>query len=63
MRALAPHTEAQPEAILPQLLVAFGNVIGPGLRLGRVSGNEVGFPDAPRLCGDSRAPRISSHKR
>jgi hypothetical protein len=30
VRALAPHTEAQPEAILLQLLVAFGNVIGPG---------------------------------
>jgi len=30
VRALAPHTEAQPEAILLQLLVAFGSVIGPG---------------------------------
>jgi hypothetical protein len=30
VRALAPHTEAQPEAILLQLLTAFGNVIGPG---------------------------------
>ena len=30
MRSLAPHTEAQPEAILLQLLAAFGNVIGPG---------------------------------
>ncbi len=30
MRTLAPHTEAQPEAILLQLLAAFGNVIGPG---------------------------------
>jgi hypothetical protein len=30
VRALAPHTEAQPEAILLQLLAAFGNVIGPG---------------------------------
>jgi hypothetical protein len=29
VRALAPHTEAQPEAILLQLLAAFGNVIGP----------------------------------
>ncbi len=29
MRTLAPHTEAQPEAILLQLLAAFGNVIGP----------------------------------
>jgi hypothetical protein len=30
VRTLAPHTEAQPEAILLQLLAAFGNVIGPG---------------------------------
>jgi hypothetical protein len=30
VRALAPHTEAQPEAIVLQLLAAFGNVIGPG---------------------------------
>ncbi len=30
VRTLAPHTEAQPEAILLQLLTAFGNVIGPG---------------------------------
>ena len=30
VRALAPHTEAQPEAILLQLLAAFGNVVGPG---------------------------------
>ena len=30
VRSLAPHTEAQPEAILLQLLAAFGNVIGPG---------------------------------
>ena len=30
VRALAPHSEAQPEAILLQLLAAFGNVIGPG---------------------------------
>ena len=30
MRTLAPHTEAQPEALLLQLLAAFGNVIGPG---------------------------------
>ena len=30
MRTLAPHTEAQPEAILLQLLAAFGNIIGPG---------------------------------
>jgi hypothetical protein len=30
VRALAPHTEAQPEAILLQLLAAFGNVLGPG---------------------------------
>jgi hypothetical protein len=30
VRVLAPHTEAQPEAILLQLLAAFGNVIGPG---------------------------------
>src|SRR5271154_2302425 len=30
VRALAPHTEAQPEAILLQLLAAFGNIIGPG---------------------------------
>jgi hypothetical protein len=30
VRALAPHTEAQPEAILLQLLAAFGNILGPG---------------------------------
>ena len=30
VRMLTPHTEAQPEAILLQLLAAFGNVIGPG---------------------------------
>ncbi len=30
VRTLAPHTEAQPEAILLQLLAAFGNIIGPG---------------------------------
>ncbi len=30
VRTLAPHTEAQPAAILLQLLVAFGNVIGAG---------------------------------
>ena len=30
MRTLAPHTEAQPEALRLQLLAAFGNVIGPG---------------------------------
>jgi hypothetical protein len=30
VRALAPHSEAQPEAILLQLLAAFGNIIGPG---------------------------------
>ena len=30
VRTLAPHTEAQPQAILLQLLAAFGNVIGPG---------------------------------
>src|SRR5580658_10800972 len=30
VRTLAPHTEAQPEAVLLQLLAAFGNVIGPG---------------------------------
>jgi hypothetical protein len=30
VRALAPHSEAQPEAILLQLLAAFGNLIGPG---------------------------------
>ncbi len=30
VRTLAPHTEAQPEAILLQLLAAFGNVVGPG---------------------------------
>src|ERR1700760_2424268 len=30
VRTLAPHTEAQPEALLLQLLAAFGNVIGPG---------------------------------
>jgi hypothetical protein len=30
VRTLAPHTEAQPEAILLQLLAAFGNLIGPG---------------------------------
>ena len=30
VRSLAPHTEAQPEAILLQLLAAFGNVIGAG---------------------------------
>ncbi len=30
VRTLAPHTEAEPAAILLQLLVAFGNVIGPG---------------------------------
>jgi hypothetical protein len=29
VRTLATHTEAQPEAILLQLLAAFGNVIGP----------------------------------
>src|SRR6201994_4087202 len=29
VRTLAPHTEAQPEAILLQLLAAFSNVIGP----------------------------------
>ena len=29
VRTLAPHTEAQPEALLLQLLAAFGNVIGP----------------------------------
>ena len=29
VRTLAPHIEAQPEAILLQLLAAFGNVIGP----------------------------------
>ncbi len=30
MRTLAPHTEAQPDAILLQLLAAFGNILGPG---------------------------------
>jgi hypothetical protein len=30
VRTFAPHTEAQPEAILLQLLAAFGNVIGAG---------------------------------
>jgi hypothetical protein len=30
VRTLAPHTEAQPEAILLQLLAAFGNILGPG---------------------------------
>jgi hypothetical protein len=30
VRALAPHSEAQPEAILLQLLAAFGNILGPG---------------------------------
>jgi hypothetical protein len=30
VRALAPHIEAQPEAILLQLLAAFGNILGPG---------------------------------
>jgi hypothetical protein len=30
VRTLAPHTEAQPEAILLQLLAAFGNVLGAG---------------------------------
>ena len=30
VRTLAPHTEAQPEAILLQLLAAFGNLLGPG---------------------------------
>jgi hypothetical protein len=30
VRTLAPHTEAQPEAILLQLLAAFGNIIGAG---------------------------------
>ena len=30
VRTLAPHSEAQPEAILLQLLAAFGNIIGPG---------------------------------
>jgi hypothetical protein len=30
VRTLAPHTEAQPEAILLQLLAAFGNVVGAG---------------------------------
>src|SRR5450631_779360 len=29
VRTLAPHTEAQPEALLLQLLAAFSNVIGP----------------------------------
>ena len=29
VRTLAPHTEAQPEAILLQLLAAFGNILGP----------------------------------
>ena len=29
VRTLAPHTEAQPEALLLQLLAAFGNLIGP----------------------------------
>jgi hypothetical protein len=30
VRTLAPHSEAQPEAILLQLLAAFGNILGPG---------------------------------
>jgi hypothetical protein len=30
VRTLAPHTEAQPQAILLQLLAAFGNIIGAG---------------------------------
>src|SRR6201994_838336 len=30
VRTLAPHSEAQPEALLLELLAAFGNVIGPG---------------------------------
>ena len=30
VRALAPHTEAHPAAILPQLLAAFANAAGPG---------------------------------
>ena len=30
VRALAPHTEAHPAAILLQLLAAFGNAVGPG---------------------------------
>ena len=29
VRTLSPHTEAQPEAILLQLLAAFGNILGP----------------------------------
>jgi hypothetical protein len=29
VRALAPHTEAHPAAILLQLLAAFGNAVGP----------------------------------
>ena len=30
VRTLIPHTEARPEAILLQLLAAFGNILGPG---------------------------------
>ena len=30
VRALAPHSEAHPAAILLQLLAAFGNIVGPG---------------------------------
>jgi hypothetical protein len=30
VQTLAPHTEAHPAAILLQLLVAFGNLVGPG---------------------------------
>jgi hypothetical protein len=49
VRALAPHTQAHPAAILLQLLAAFGNAVGPApsAALGRRFGSRF----VADICG------------
>jgi hypothetical protein len=56
VRTLAPHTEAQPEAILLQLLATFGNIIGAGLHcmVGPTRHSLNLFPQPLKSCPDTK---------
>src|ERR1700729_3943720 len=56
VRTLAPHTEADPAAVLVQFLAAFGNLVGPGPHC-RVGATRHGLNLFVILVGESSKAR------
>lgn len=59
VEALAPHTEADPAAVLAQLIVAVGSMIGPGPHY-QVGASRHGANEFVVLVGPSGAGRKGS---